>query len=154
MLVEKKSDLTLICGCVDNAAAREVIAGVAPNYSPTWWLDGGNHDHSGQVLLGNKDIQAPEISPLGVCSALPLPSVQCPNLLNPPLRELAEFEAGEGVLSCADLALADVQGLMVNQAVAGWMAVYVSRLLINRDLDIYATYFDLITGSARSNAIS
>lgn len=146
MLVEKKDDLKLICGCVDNAAARRLISSVVPNYAQTWWLDGGNHDHSGQVMLGNKNIQTPEISPLGVCSALPLPGVQCPELLqDAPVRT--------DDLSCADLALADAQGLMVNQAVAGWMAVYVSRLLVSRDLDLMATYFDLVSGSARSEWI-
>lgn len=57
-------------------------------------------------------------------------------------------------LSCADLALADVQSLMVNQAVAGWAASYIARLLISHDLDVYATYFDLVAGSARSLAIT
>lgn len=57
-------------------------------------------------------------------------------------------------LSCADLALADVQSLMVNQAVAGWAATYLAQLLLSHDLDVYATYFDLVAGSARSLPIT
>ena len=71
---------------------------------------------------------------------------QHPELLDPePVRASAA--------SCAELTLADVQGLMVNQAVAGYAAQYVYRLLLSRDLDIYATYFDLVAGSARSEPI-
>jgi PRTRC genetic system ThiF family protein len=155
VLVQRNDDLTLVCGCVDNAQARQEIAEAVTNYRRTWWLDGGNHDHSGQVLLGDRpEIQSPDISPLGVCVGLPLPSVQCPELISPTpaLPRAASTRTGEGV-SCADLALADVQGLMVNQAVAGWMAVYASRLLVSRDLDMMATYFDLASGSARSVGI-
>ena len=52
--------------------------------------------------------------------------------------------------SCAELVLTDVQSLMINQAIAGWLATYVSRLLVSRDLNAYATYLDLSSGSTRS----
>lgn len=55
--------------------------------------------------------------------------------------------------SCAELATREAQSLMINQMMAGWMANYLTRLLVSRDLDIYATYIDLVTGSARSMAI-
>jgi len=42
----------------------------------------------------------------------------------------------------------------VNQMTAGWAASYVYRMLIGKDLDVYATYFDLVTGSARSVGIT
>ncbi len=143
--------LTILVGCVDNAAARQSIHDAATAHHPgmTWWLDCGNHDHSGQVLLGNRaDLKKPEISPLGFCTGLPLPSVQHPELLEP------EPE-GEAIgASCADLTLADIQGLMVNQAVAAFAAQYLYRMLLTGDLDMYATYFDLGTGSARSLGIT
>jgi hypothetical protein len=66
---------------------------------------------------------------------------------------LQEGPAYVEAASCAELALADAQGMMVNQAVAGWMATYLSRLLLTRDLDTMATYFDLVSGSARSDPI-
>lgn len=153
----------LICGCVDNTPARRTIAD-AVGQRRVWWLDGGNHDHSGQVLIGNRgDIERPVISPLGMCVDVPLPSVQCAELVDAPTQAQAPTPrrstggpspASGREESCAELALADVQGLMVNQAVAGWMAVYVSRLLISRDLDVMGTYFDLVSGSARSVGIT
>src|SRR3954447_7728273 len=54
------SDLDLIVGCVDNAAARRAIAATLDQPAWTsqrvrrpWWLDCGNGRNSGQVLLGN-----------------------------------------------------------------------------------------------------
>lgn len=138
----------LVVGCVDNAAARrDLHRAVEDAAGRLWWLDGGNHAHAGQVLLGNRaDLVAPQISKLGFCAGLPSPAVQCPDLLDP------EPEASSPA-SCAELAIMDVQGLMVNQAVAGWLAAYVYRLLVSRDLDMRATYFDILSGSARSEYI-
>lgn len=135
---------TLVVGCVDNAPARRGLAAVCADRQ-FWWLDCGNHEHAGQVLLGNRDIAQPEIT-LGFCGALPLPSVQHP--------ELVESASEETVESCAELALREAQSLMVNQAVATFAAQYVYRLLVSRDLDVYATYFDLLSGGARSLGIT
>lgn len=133
--------LHLIAGCVDNVAARNDIAEICDLWGGRlWWLDCGNHDHAGQVALGNSTVETPEISPLGFCSALPLPSIQHPELV----------EGDTMPISCAD---AVDQSLMINQAVAGWAAGYLYRLIVARDLDMYTTYFDLATGSARSEYI-
>jgi len=148
---ERRDDLRILIGCVDNAPARrDIHHALAEGYGySAWWLDCGNHEHAGQVLLGNRrDLTAPEIDPLGVCSGLPLPTIQHPELL------AGEPETEEAGASCADLALADVQSLMINQAVATYAAQYIYRLVLARDLDIYATYIDLITGSARSLPIT
>lgn len=136
----------LIVGAVDNAAARQELQAAVRNCNgKLWWLDCGNHEHAGQVLLGNRtDLTEPELSPLGFCTALPSPGNQHPELLEAPTVPAMVAE------SCAELVQADVQSLMINQAMAGWAAIYVARLVLSRDLDIYATYSDLVTGSARS----
>jgi PRTRC genetic system ThiF family protein len=143
---------TLVAGCVDNAAARcEIHSAVADCLGRVWWLDCGNHENAGQVVIGNDThIVKPDIAPLGFCQALPAPSVVHPELLEAPARPVPDA-AGP---SCAELALADVQSLMVNQAVAGWAATYLAQLLLSHDLDVYATYFDLVAGSARSLPIT
>lgn len=144
----------LVVGCVDNAAARRDIRDMlVRRWGRWWWLDCGNHRHAGQVVIGNKVLDGPDISPLGFCAGLPLPSVVHPELLvGGEIASDGEMDDGE-VLSCAELALADAQSLMVNQAVAGWAAQYVYLLLLARDLDVSATYFDLGVGSARSVGI-
>lgn len=138
----------IIAGCVDNAPARQNIATVCTRANGrVWWLDAGNHEFSGQVLLGSEVLERPQISMMGFCMALPLPSVQHPELLQDAERRMQEGE------SCAELATREAQSLMINQMMAGWMANYLTRLLVSRDLDVYATYIDLVTGSARSMAI-
>jgi PRTRC genetic system ThiF family protein len=138
----------LLVGAVDNARARKTINRMATQSAGRlWWLDCGNHEHAGQVLLGNRpNLQAPEISPMGFCSGLPLPSIQHPELLTKAKTTSTR--------SCADLALADAQSLMINQAMATYAAQYIYRLVLTHDLDVYATYIDLVTGSARSLPIT
>ena len=148
--LQPRSNRTLLIGAVDNAAARSEIDQAVRGFRGTvLWLDAGNHEHAGQILLGNReDLEAPEISPLGFCTGLPLPSIQAPELLTPRPAPAADS------LSCAEMTAVDAQGLVVNRAVASFAAHYVSRLLISRDLDIYATFFDLTGGSARSLGIT
>lgn len=133
---------TIIVGAVDNAPARQSILSAAGNLG-AWWLDCGNNLQSGQVLLGNSNTSCPVISPLGFCSHLPMPSVLHPELLD-------IIDPDENGLSCADLVQQDAQSLMINQAMAAWAAQYLYRLVVTQDLDIYATYLDLDSGSARS----
>jgi PRTRC genetic system ThiF family protein len=135
----------LIVGAVDNHKARLEIHRTVEETRPSlWWLDAGNHEHSGQVALGNSvHVDRPQISFMQFCSELPAPSIQEPGLLKPPLEDL-------GYLSCADLVTQDTQSLLINQSMAGHLACYTMRLLITRDLDRYATYVDLETGTARS----
>jgi len=147
--VPAREGLNLVVGCVDNTAARREIdkacrRSEGRNGHPLWWLDCGNHDRSGQVILGNQIRKAPQINPLGFCTGLPLPSIQHPELIR---------RRSQRRHTCADDLLADVQSLMVNQAVAGWAANYVYRLTVAHDLDCCATYFDLHTGTARSEYI-
>jgi hypothetical protein len=92
-------------------------------------------------------IAKPEISPLGFCGGLPLPSMQHPELLT-------EEPAPELPASCADLALRDAQSLMINQQIAGIASQYLYRMTLTRDLDIYATYLDLRSCSMRSVPIT
>lgn len=141
--------LHVLVGCVDNVKARAAIASIVKGWSGRlWWLDCGNDHHNGQLILGNKDdIATPEISPLGYCTALPLPSVVMPDLVVEYIRERGRESEGH---SCADDALANVQGLMINELVAAYAAHYLYRLIITRDLDTWITYFNLQAGNARS----
>ncbi len=122
------------------------IAGLCKKWDGRlWWLDCGNHDHSGQVVIGNRfDRQLPEISPLGFCAGLPLPSIQHPELVRTQRQRKR---------NCADDLLVGAQSLMINHLMAAWAASYLYRLVVARDLDVCATYFDLEAGAARSVAI-
>jgi len=92
----------MVVGCVDNVEARAAIEATCLGWSGRlWWLDCGNHDMSGQVILGNKDLEGAEVSPLGFCVGLPLPSLREPDLVrnqesgNGGIGESGSGEAGK-----------------------------------------------------------
>ena len=148
--------LSIIVGCVDNAAARRAIAATLKhNLRDThsvWWLDCGNAKESGQVLLGSAataaDLKSAFLSKK-VCGRLPGPHLQAPDLLK------AKPEERNGrKMSCAELMAANAQSLTINQAVASVAADYLARMLGGGPLVKFATYIDQATGSARSRAIT
>lgn len=146
----KNSDLNVIVGCVDNAAARQSIKSGISGKARYFWLDCGNSQSSGQVLLGSasKPPADPFLLP-GFCSWLPLPTVRHPELL-----ETVSIETVDPSLSCADMALADSQGLAINQRIAAEAADYLVRMLITHDLRKFATYIDLASGTTKSRYIT
>jgi hypothetical protein len=108
----------IVIGCVDNGFARaEIAAGVHRNWSGLWWIDSGNGEDYGQVVIGNATLR--ELSSSfgeGVCFALPLPTIQRPELLQQaPLQR-----------NCADI---PEQGPTINQAMAGLVLEVVRRLI-------------------------
>ncbi|MDX2241538.1 MAG: ThiF family adenylyltransferase [Leptolyngbyaceae cyanobacterium bins.302] len=148
-----RTALTVLLGCVDNGAARRELAQAldlanhgrdTPN---AWWLDGGNHHHSGQVLLGSTLSTNPndfQFHPELGCLRLPAPSIQAPNLLLDPV-----VKPSHPPLSCAEVAKLDEQGLLVNPQSAIVMAQMLAELLTGK-LKRLATYFDLTSGTMQS----
>jgi PRTRC genetic system ThiF family protein len=144
--------LTIIIGCVDNAAARQAIAQALQRNEKdaprVWWLDTGNGKEHGQVLLGTANTPdalqgAFRISTL--CTALPSPALQHPELLEPLPEELQNSP-----LSCAQLAQANAQSLPINPRVAAEAFDYLLRLTFTGDLRRFATYIDLPSGTTQS----
>jgi len=149
--------LKVIIGCVDNAKARQAIHALLaspfhrtyPNWR--WWLDCGNSFASGQVLLGTTpltfaDQLADAFTLPEFAVVAPAPSLQEPKLL----VALPEEDLPVDPSGCEVQALANIQGLAVNQMTATIAANYLTRLLITGDLRTYATMFDLDSGSMRS----
>lgn len=156
----RSGNVLLVIGCVDSPAARrEIAAGFAPYGPRAWWLDAGNDDYDGQVLIGNSRRQV--IDPLIGCLEWPYPSLQEPRIVQQEAGEEGRggagargVEAEQAELSCAELLALNVQSLMINQAMAGWIGVYASRLLLSRDLDVCQTWVNLRSGLVRSEPIS
>lgn len=146
-------NLTIIVGCVDNyLARREMHRGLdeCRNYgdqSRIWWIDGGNGKASGQVLLGSttKPLKAEGyFTGTSICRALPSPSLQHPDLLEPEKIE-AKTDA-----SCPERVRLGEQGLNINQRVGLEIAEMLSSMLLTRTLKRYAVYFDMESGSSRA----
>ncbi len=173
MAFAPEADLVIVIGCVDNAAARQAIAevldrrsgytGIGWHYEPdampmcVWWLDLGNSRESGQVLLGStsQPQRLKKAFPLpDRCGALPAPSLQHPELLEPRPEELSPEASG---LSCEEMAARNAQSLVINRMVADLGAGYLVKLLFeppaNEALTSYATYVDMRSMSMRSKPI-
>lgn len=148
--------LTILLGCVDNAAARKAMhhALSRPSHGSgqIWWIDTGCTFAQCQVLIGNtadpEQLRHSFDLP-GICQTLPSPGWVHPELLRPSKDELAPIRR-----TCADALPNETQSLTINALAAAHMADYLQRLLITHDLRRYATYLDMNTGSARSLAIT
>jgi len=129
----------LIIGCVDNGPARAAIAKAMSPWNGSWYLDAGNSDNWGQVLIGNEDVMEkcafdPE---KGLCYALPLPTIQQPGLL-----------AGQPqpALSCAEAVAQNHQSPVINQAMA-MLVLEVVRKLLAGTLSWMQVYISLDAGT-------
>jgi PRTRC genetic system ThiF family protein len=139
-----RSTANLIVGCVDNhLGRREIAKTIAAADGRIWGLDCGNERYSGQVLIGNlTDTSQIELDALGLCTGLPSPYVQEPDLLEPDPAEQNE--------SCAEMALAETQSLMVNRMAAAIAAQFVTDFVLQAQVLQMASYFNLVPPTARS----
>lgn len=148
--------LTILLGCVDNAAARKAMhSALSHTSSPSsqlWWLDAGGTFAQGQILIGNtsntEELNSSFSLP-GICQHLPSPALIHPELLIPSADEQRPTRR-----TCADVVHEEPQSLTINAILAAHMADYLLRLLLTRDLRRFATYVDMNTGSVRSRAIT
>jgi len=134
----------IIIGCVDNPQARKAIADSERGWG--WWIDAGNGEHSGQVLIGN--ISDPEHLKAcfhpgeGIVERLPMPTLQQPDLLKPvPVSQTQGMD-------CAEAVDANAQSPVINQAMAALVLEFVSRLLAGK-LTWMGVYLDLEMGTLR-----
>jgi hypothetical protein len=136
----------IIISCVDTAEARSSIAdSMSANWN-NWWLDAGNGHHSGQVLLGNTgkldglresfDIASHTVS------KLPLPSLQLPALLIPPVEKTRPRD-------CAEAIEDDEQSPTINQAMTMLVVDFIYRLL-SGTLTHMGAYIDLDAGTLQT----
>lgn len=149
--------LVVVIGCVDNANARQQISKFVDSYSDrssqqapgVWWLDCGNADDSGQVLLGthSKVQDLAHAFANGLCMRLPSPALQRPELLTPKPEEALDASRR---LSCAELTMLNYQALTINRVVATIADSYLWRLLLRGGLKRFATVTDDESGVQKS----
>lgn len=133
-----QDDSRLIIGCVDNAAARLAIANIiGSEFGRTWWLDCGNAEFNGQILIGNRCKEhsiTPPTPDLGLWHDLPAPHWQESGLLNPDNDPDPQH-------ACTVAIANDEQSLMVNTLAASIASQYLYQWVIQRELFSFATYF-------------
>jgi len=138
----------IIIGCVDNGKARVDIAELITkghgygNFFQGWWVDAGNGDTFGQVLIGNRPLGSMNKNSFEIseeqCYSLPLPTIQRPDLL----LELPP------VLGCAEAVAQDRQSPTINQSMAA-LVLEVVRKIFSKDCSWMALYLDMDKGSLR-----
>lgn len=138
----------LIIGCVDNHLGRQEIARTITAFDGRIWaIDSGNEQHSGQVLIGNlTDVSRIRLDRLGLCSGLPSPYVQEPDLLTP--------DPDEQHQSCAAMALTETQSLMVNRMAAAIVGQYVATFVLQRQILQMGSRFNLTPPAMTSRLIT
>jgi len=125
----------LVIGCVDNGPARLQIERQLQH--PVWWIDSGNGQNYGQILIG--DTKGKDISRCfddGICSDLPLPTVQRPELL----------AQEPGRRNCDEAVARNEQGPTINQAMAT-LVLEVVRRIIEGTCTWMQLYLDLDAGT-------
>jgi hypothetical protein len=147
-----KGTHNIIIGCVDNGLARANIAEIASprGYQAQrslsgWWVDAGNAENYGQVLVGNASTEqlCPSFGAAkrgavysDICVALPLPTMQTPELLKQAPR----------VNNCAAAVAQNAQSPTINQAMAA-LALEVVRRILNGTCPWMQLYLDMEAGS-------
>lgn len=133
----------LVIGCVDNGPSRRDIAeqlkhSLVPPYGyVSWWIDAGNGENYGQVLIGNNPKGGAFSLDESKCLALPMPTIQRPEILaQAPVQER----------DCAQIV---EQGPTINQAMAS-IVIEVVRRLIEGTCLWMQLYLDLEAGTLNS----
>lgn len=129
----------IVIGCVDNGLARREIESKVREGNALWWVDAGNGENYGQVVIGNQTVKGLQYSfdqEKALCFALPLPTLQRPELLMQ--RPVA--------LNCAEALRSGDQGPVINQAMAV-LALEVARKLIEGICPWMQIYLDLEAGT-------
>ena len=134
-------------GAVDNGNARRTIENSLSTINDIW-VDVGNHEWAGQVLVGNATRYRMEgaFSLPGICTALPVPTLQMPDLTRDAVRV-----AGA---DCAQLVLDNAQAFYVNSWMARLAAQVVYDLVVRRSLTVFQVYTDLQSFSTRGLPIT
>lgn len=147
-LRDGSSMVHILVGAVDTPAARKELHEALMHGCARMWLDCGNEESAGQVCLGTKTEprQLHGALALGLCRDLPAPSLLYPNLIAPPKKP----KRGD----CAAAMEQNLQGLMVNQAVAAVAAQYLHDLILLRRVTTFETTLSLAPLAMRSTPIT
>lgn len=139
----------ILIGAVDSAAGRQALSDQIQKYGWRLWLDCGNHESSGQVVVGSEYRRHEMFGALklpGLCARLPTAPVLYGELLKEaPIRPRAD---------CAAAMQDNAQSLMVNQMMASIALQYLYGIVIKRRLTTFQTVVDLDSLAMRSDAIT
>lgn len=138
----------ILVGAVDSAAGRRAIQNQLHRHGWRLWLDCGNHESSGQVVVGSVREAKDLVGAIqhGLCSRLPTAPALYPELL--------QDAAVQPRADCAAAMQDNAQSLQVNQMMAAIAGQYLYDLIVRRRLTRFRTVVDLETLTMRSDPIT
>jgi len=123
-------EIGILIGCVDRPSGRRVLQTALGRQRWHMWVDCGNGRDGGQVCWGTatrkKQLQGSLVLP-GHCTAVPGPALQ--------FAELLTLGEEEPVMDCAQRVVLGEQSLLINVQMAAVAALYLSKLIIEREID-------------------
>lgn len=131
---------SLIVSCVDNVKTRALIrqAYLGSKQACSYWIDCGNEEFTGQVVLGCKaNNWTPETMRAG---QYPVPDVFD---LYPELHERAKIDKLPTEMSCAELAAASPQYGFVNATAAVFAINFAHDLLMKSEITTHMVEFTI-----------
>ncbi len=132
----------LLIGCVDQYQSRQAIAATLEG-PYNWWIDAGNGEHSGQVLIGNLHdtsyLNGAFLTQEKVAACLPAPHIQLPGLLLPPSVPVKAQD-------CAEAVEDNTQSPIINRVMASWVTQFVYHFF-NGTLPWMGVYVDTEMGT-------
>lgn len=126
---------TIYVTCVDTKSARREIYDIIKK-QPSYWLDMGNGNHSGQAVLGNSDFCRRHHSIKKRCVLMPTVADLFPQILDDTVPD------DDDTPSCSLAEALTKQDLMVNQTVATHALELLWQLLRNGEISHHGFFFD------------
>ena len=134
---------TVVIGCVDNNASRQVIhewfmdgADGDPQLTGKFWIDSGNEEESGQVVCGYHPPRSVNLKEEKTSFSMPCVTEIYPSLLEGDLKFNSE-------LSCAELAESAPQNMMANVTASTLILNFVQKILYNKPLASHGVSFSI-----------
>ncbi|NNJ12104.1 hypothetical protein EKD04_017375 [Chloroflexales bacterium ZM16-3] len=141
----------IVVGCVDRPEARAMIHSqlAMGGRDLRWlWLDIGNHEHTGQVVLGSVRTWASLRGSMalgGICAALPSPGLLLPELVaipKPPKKPRGRPRKVP-LANCADDVATNRQSFGINGVLAAIGLEYLTQLITTRSVTRLRTTVDV-----------
>lgn len=129
------STSSITISCVDTRKARAEIQGILGTYLG-YWMDLGNTNHSGQVILGNNDYGRSTWQRRKKYTLLPTVADLFPEIVD------ATIPDSDNLPSCSLAHALQKQDLMVNQTVATHALELLWQLLRHGEIHTHGVFFD------------
>lgn len=130
----------LIISCVDNVKTRALIKDVVDSQQyPVYWIDTGNEDMAGQVVLSAR-IPSFKIATMATSGIFPLPDVFD---LYPDLWTKLKTDKFASELSCAEMAVSSPQHGFVNLTAATLALNFIFPLLTCQKIYSHVVEFNI-----------